>query len=785
MQLFMTAKTQLFLFLCFAYFTAIADQRIDSFDVQHYHINLSIRQLSSRQISGFTDLKIKSNLNGLSRVRLNLLGLNVTAITQNDSQLIFVRLDDHLFIELNQSVSKNDSTTLRVYYHGQPQADPRWGGFFFSGNYAYNMGVGMGSIPHTFGRCWYPCVDNFTDRATYEFTITTDSGFTAVCGGLLINQTHAGDSSIWHWKLHQTIPTYLSSVAVGKYVFVKNTYKGIPVWLAVQANDTNNLKASFAPLFDALDCFESRFGPYLFDRVGFVGVPFNAGAMEHAANIAYPLYAINGTLANETLLAHELSHHWWGNLVTCSSSADMWLNEGWASFCEAVYLECRYGKQAYDDNIRSKCTDVNLNAARQDGGWLPVSGVGFTNTYGRHVYTKGALVAHNLRVTMGDSAFFAACRSYLNKYKFMDASSITLRNEFQPFAPYPLQSFFEAMVFDSGQVSVAIELLRETTNDLGEFSTYLKLKETGKFKRNLNSVRSATLSVIYRDSIHHIHVPLSNGMSNEILVEGSIFYNPVYGMAVNYTQGTALAVNHELRSIKTTGTAVPMNNALFSCNVRTIERDSTVLLVSHHWTPPLDHTELYEQGIRINTDRYWVIENSGSNDVWGFFNYDGTASAFLDNQFMNNLASEDSLVLLFRNRLSSAKRFRVVDCTHQPGASKTDKTGRFWVDNLNSGEYAFGIRDYRVVGMAPARGHKKDFNWMIYPNPAKHEVILEFSQGISARLLITDVLGKIHYNHEGEFGSSKKIDTQHLPSGVYWLSIEADGQRSAKLLKIE
>jgi hypothetical protein len=768
--------------------TVYADARKDSFDVQHYSINLSIRQLSARQIRGFTEITIISRINGLSKVRLDLLGMNVTAISQDDSLLSFQRNGEQLFINLEKVVNTNDTFVLNVHYAGQPQTDPKWGGFFFNGNYAYNMGVGMGSVPHTYGRCWFPCVDNFTDRATYTFHITTDTGFTAVCGGLLVSETKSGDSSLWAWELNQTIPTYLASVAVGKYVFVKNTYKGIPVWLAVQANDTNNLKASFAPLFDALDCFESRFGPYLFDRVGFVGVPFNAGAMEHATNIAYPLYAFDGTLANETLMAHELSHNWWGNLVTCSESEDMWMNEGWASFCEAVYLECRYGKQAYDENIRAKCNDVNLNAPRQDKGWLPVSGVGFLNTYGRHVYTKGALVAHNLRQTMGDSAFFAACRSYLNTYRFKDANSETFKNEFQRFTAYPLASFFESMVYDSGQVSIGIHELSETTDGNGNWVKRLRLRETTKFKSNQNSVRLAILNVIYRDSISAIPVTLTNGTSDELTLQGNKNNNPPLAVLVNYTHGMALGVNYELRTIKTTGSAIPLNNALFSINPRTISTDSLFIAVAHHWTPPLDHTELYEQGIRINTDRYWQVNMYGHSDsldeIWGFFNYNGSPDAYVDNTFMRELASEDSLVLLFRNRLQPDKRFRVVNCTYQPGASKTDKSGRFWLEQLLPGEYALGIRDSRVVGLPKNRGSVSVPNLYIYPNPAEKNITVHITNCSKGELSVMDIVGRTRMNMIVENGEHR-IDISTLNKGVYVVMIKTPSGTVAKKLIVE
>jgi hypothetical protein len=770
---------------------AQTDLRSDSFDVLHYDIQLGIRNLQAKQIGGTTTITILSKKNNLNQVRFDLIGLQVLAVRQNTISCSFTHLQSNVSINLAQSLTTDDTAIIEISYVGQPITDSRWGGFFFSGNYAYNMGVGMGSNPPTFGRCWFPCVDNFTDRATYEFRITTDSGFTAACGGILQSQTTQGDSVIWHWKLHQTIPTYLASVAVGKYSFVKYSFQGsqssYPVWLAAIPGDTARLKLSFEKLNTALQCFESKFGPYLFDRVGYAAVPFNAGAMEHAANIAYPIYAIDGTSANETLMAHELAHNWFGNLVTCSSAQDMWLNEGWASYCEALFLECAYGKDAYYENIRNKCNEVNLNAARSDGAWSPVSGVSFENTYGRHVYTKGALVVHNLRETMGDSAFFAACRSYLNSNLFSDVNSETLKNEFQKFTSHSLHSFFETMVYDSGQVAVLPKIISYSQpNDVGDESYSIKLFEVGKFKTNNLAIKHAILNIHYRDSIRNILLPLINGASDVVgNISGNIFMNPILAITVNYQYGMALASNYERKVIKTTGSGIAFNNTLFSINPRAII-DSAVVTVSHHWVPTLNLTELNEKGIRINTDRFWRVDlfATPSTEIWGFFNYDGSATAFLDNTFLKNLITEDSIVLLYRP-LGGKWQVHTAH-TFQPGPSKTDKTGRFWVNKLNAGEYTFGIRDASVVGLSEKQSlNKKTFEFKVYPNPSNGVFSIQSNTYLNnAQMVVYDMKGKeycsMHIN-----GREPVFTCKDLEKGTYVIRIMMNEHSATQKVIIE
>ena len=154
------------------------------------------------------------------------------------------------------------------------------------------------------------------------------------------------------------MPAYLISVGVGNYVFVKDgftNYLGdtIPVWLAARPTDTTNLKNSFINLEAAFDIYESKWGPYRWDRVGYELESMNSGAMEHAMNIGFPVAAADGSLAWQSVMEHELSHHWFGNLVTCRTAEDMWINEGFASYCEHIFDENFSGRATYDAVIRT------------------------------------------------------------------------------------------------------------------------------------------------------------------------------------------------------------------------------------------------------------------------------------------------------------------------------------------------------------------------------------------------------------------------------------------------
>lgn len=728
--------------------------RSDSIDIVHYDISLSIQNLASKTISGTTIVTIDpKQVDSITTIKLDLLKLNVTAVKVNNVTTSFFKNDSELYVVINRknSTGSDSLVNVAITYNGQPVTDPQWGGFYFNGNYAYNMGVAFKSVPHNFGRCWFPCIDNFTDRSTYTFHITTDATFKAVCNGLMQPETVNGDgSTTWNWEIKQPIPTYLASVAVGKYEFIKYDFVGInrtyPVWLAVLAADTTKAKTSFAKLNKALQCFESKYGAYPFDRIGYVGVPFNSGAMEHATNIAYPNYAVNGNTDYETLFAHELSHMWWGDLATCRTPEDMWLNEGWASFNEALFLECAYDKAAYIFDIKAKSNEVLLNAPKTDGGWYPVSGIPQNITYGTHVYKKGALMVHTLRTLMGDSAFFAACKSYLAKYHFADVSSEDLKNEFQRFTTLDLTKFFQKWIYSPGHSDVvAYRFIIKSIVD-NKINYRIEFSEIQRKNAVVSPSLPVTLTIYKLNNVAPLYFQLELINGTAVWEQTFSVSDSIVGWSINEDKNVYLGNNTEVFNISQTGN-LTLPDVLLTLSVQSTGSgvSSNNMLVTHHWVGPMDY-RLKAKGIRISAERFWTIGGYHKDGfkAWGFFNYDGTANNYLDAELLTD-KSEDSLVLLYRAFAGDEWQIHT-DNTFQPGVSKTDKVGRFWVNDLKTGEYAFGMLDASAVGFQEIQPLAKQTNsFRIIPNPSGEQwITLQFNKAVTINeIQILDVKGAV------------------------------------------
>ena len=426
----------------------------DTIHAIHYSINLTEINTTGRTLSAYTEIELTPMVSGLDYIPLELLDLTVDSVFVDGSAKSYGHSGDRLMIYLTNTIGIDDTVLAKVYYHGEPFHEA-WGGFHFSNDYAFNLGVGFESIPHNLGKTWFPCIDNFTDRAEYEVIATVETGLTVTAGGVLLDTINNGNNTTtWHWQIPHLIPTYLASVTVGDYVEYKDEYINnedtIPISIFTKPSSFGNVAGSFVNLHPIMDFFISHFGPYPFEKIGYTGTAI--GAMEHVSNIAYPHSAINGNTSSEYLYAHELSHMWFGNKVTCSTAEDMWLNEGWATFCDIYYKEVLYGHEVFISEMRETHKNVLQSGHIIDGGYWAVNNIPQDVTYGNTAYDKGGTVVNTLRNYLGDSVFFDAIKAYLvaDGIAYNSVSSYDMRDFLSDYTGINMTPFFDAWVMSPG-----------------------------------------------------------------------------------------------------------------------------------------------------------------------------------------------------------------------------------------------------------------------------------------------------------------------------------------------
>ncbi|MBK9673083.1 MAG: T9SS type A sorting domain-containing protein [Bacteroidetes bacterium] len=750
------------------------NSRSDTVDILNYSINLSITNFTSKIISGFCTVKFRSKINGLQHVDFDLLKLTIDSVKQHDTLLTTTYNDTLLRLYLNGSMAVSDTDSVSVYYHGVPQTDATgWGGFYFTPTYAYNLGVGFGADPHVYGRVWFPCFDNFIERSTYDFTITTAAGKKAACNGVLTaHSVNANLTENWTWKLDQTIPTYLACVAIAAYKTVHQNFSGIngiiPVELQGVALDTTGIKNSFVNLQAAFNTYEQRYGAYRWDKIGYSFVPFTGGAMEHATNITYPRSFATGSLSFETIMAHELSHHWWGDLITCRTQEDMWLNEGMASFSENLFTENVYGSDQYIRDVKSNLTEIVHFTHHKEGGYQAVSGVPHSLTYSDHVYLKGKAVAHCLRGYMGDSLFFAGLQYFLNSKKFTDVSSYDFRDALETSSGLNLHAFFDNWVFSPGFSHFSVDSVRSTSLGIG-YSNAISIKQ--KLTGAPNYFTDVPIDITLVDSSWQsetVRVMLS-GKDSTFLIP-TTFY-PRY-TALNYKQKTIDAISSEAHVLKSTG-ITNFSNAFMTVTVNTIS-DSALLRIEHNWTKP-DSLKDVSKHYQLSPNRYWKVDGIIPSGLVasGKITYDGRKISFAGNSYLDHdliVGKEDSLVLLYR--ANAGGDWNVYTSYTKAMGNVNDKTGTITIDSIKAGEYVLAMKN-SPLSTAPVLKNE-NIEYKIYPNPAGNKLTIELLKNTNnnSDIDIYDSSLKLYENYrvQGE-QNNLTVSSEGWPDGIYFVII--------------
>lgn len=767
------------------------DLRGDTIDLRSFNLKLDLSDFTTKVLRAEATIGIKAKQNGVGTIRLDLLKLTVDSVKTNGFGVPFTYNDSVIDINMLIGLNTGDSATLQVFYHGNPyRAVGDFGGFYWTGTYAFNIGVSFLADPHTYGRVWFPCFDNFEQRSLYEFYVTTKNNHKAFCNGLLLGTTTAGNKKIWHWKLGQDIPSYLASVAVSDYATVEDTVNALngtlPVLLAANASDTTNLKNLFTHLHNAFHIQESMWGPYRWDRVGYCIVPFNAGAMEHATNIGFMTYYLN-TLSSEaeTTMAHELSHHWFGNLITCKTAGEMWLNEGWARYNEHLFLEKLYGDSTYKDAVRTNHEGVLHSAHVRDGSYLPVSGVPTVNTYGTTVYDKGADVIHTLRTYMGDSLFFSCVKAYITNYAWQNVTTIQLRDYLTQCSGIDLTNYFTDWVTAPGFPHFSIEQLQTLPNtNNGFYSTFIirqKLHQAPHLYQNV------PVKVTYFDRDWHRTDELLM-VSGECTSHSITLANePVY-IALDFDEKLQDAITDEWRIITQTGT-VDFGTAKMILQVNTLI-DSALLRVEHNWIRP-EPMRTKIPGLMLHDKRYWTIDGITPQglDADAEVEFDGT-DVSLDAAFLTN--SEDSLVVMYRTHAESvwaiADSFKI-----NKQGSTTDKVGSATIYNIKKGQYTLAILKAGVNDTTTADADciysglneiKEPGNFNLFPNPANESVTLSFAASAFNKVAICDITGKtLSQQKLNELQTTTEISLKGFANGTYLVTLAGKSTVTKKIIK--
>jgi aminopeptidase N len=385
------------------------------FDVLHYRLELAVDP-AGKSIDGTLTMRAKW-LASSPELALDLdPALAVRAAALDGDAVPHRREDGRIVLEPKTALAIGTELTVAIAYGGTPREakNPPWsGGFTWKQTQDGKPWIAT-SCQGEGADLWWPCKDHPSDKpAGFDLLCTVPAGLVVASNGVRVGEPVTADGrTTWHWRTSSPISNYCIALNIAPYVELKDSYTCVdgtvmPIEFFVLPESRKRAQACMPQFLDHVRVFEELLGPYPFrhEKYGIAETPHLG--MEHQTIIAYG----NGFRDEQWdwLHNHELAHEWWGNLVTCRDWKDMWIHEGFGTYMQPLYRERRFGRKAYDDEVRKYTFGNRTPVAPRE---VRDSKQIYFGGGSQDIYYKGAAVLHTLRWQLGDAKFFEVLRRF-------------------------------------------------------------------------------------------------------------------------------------------------------------------------------------------------------------------------------------------------------------------------------------------------------------------------------------------------------------------------------------
>ncbi|HEX7797053.1 MAG TPA: M1 family metallopeptidase [Vicinamibacterales bacterium] len=396
--------------------------------------------ISARSVSGRVNIHLQFHSDNVRTVEFDRGELSIDEVRYQGQPVAFELPSRRLKVILPQPAARNSLGDFALSYHGTPRSGLQ---FVPERQQVYTI----------FSTSqWLVCVDAPDDKATLDLQVILPAGLLATGSGTLVEQRPGPDGTVVHrWQQSEPVSTYLFGFAAGRFT-ASESRKGTTAFRdRAESMSRDELNRIFVDTPDMVDFFTEHAGvPFPGKTYTQVLVANTAG--QEAAGFSMLSDAYGRAVLNDptaiSLIAHELAHQWWGNLVTCRDWTHFWLNEGFATFMAAAYDERRFGPQAYRRDIER--IRVRYDEVRQNGGDRPLVFPDWNHPSASDrtiVYQKGAYVLHVLREQLGDDAFWAGIRHYTVAHAGRSVTTEDFKRSMEESTGSDLGAFFDKWVY--------------------------------------------------------------------------------------------------------------------------------------------------------------------------------------------------------------------------------------------------------------------------------------------------------------------------------------------------
>lgn len=444
------------------------------FDVHYYALDL-LPDPFTRTLTGSVVIHAEVTAELLDHVELNFWdGMtikNISAGKQAGSPLKFSATNDLLTVDLDRPYAKSETFSLTIHYTGQPQNAP-YGSFDFG---THNNQPMIWTLSQPFGaRAWWPCKDIPSDKAdSVDIRVTVPNQLIVVSNGMLTQKITDQELVSYEWQERYPIATYLVFIAIHPFTVYHDEYlydqaaEPMPINFYLYEENYEKLFSLNAKTKDMISYFASLFGEYPFVKEKYAHVDFlGGGAMEHQTCSCFSFW-------DEWVVAHELAHQWWGDMITCSSFHHIWLNEGFASYSEALWYEHLNGPGTA--SVYQMSENLYLGP-----GTVYVEDPENENIFNLGLsYSKASWVLHMLRHVVGEDIFFRILKAYNHSdHKYDSATTEQFQAICEQVSGMNLEKFFHQWIYEEGYPSFTASWQAGLNG--GQYDLSLQIKQKQK-----------------------------------------------------------------------------------------------------------------------------------------------------------------------------------------------------------------------------------------------------------------------------------------------------------------
>jgi aminopeptidase N len=457
-----TLDRLLFLFtVVFISATFVPAQRVErtitTWKPLHYDVAISFNEQLSEISSARTEIDLEVRAANLSRIDLDFGEMPIDSVSVAGSPARFSRTAEQLNVMLARSASRGDKLKVTVSYHGRPKD-----GLIFARDRDGKSSATGDNWPNRVHQ-WIPCLDHPSAKATVSFTVAAPSREVVVANGRFLTMTKSAATTIWKFAEAKPIPAYCMIVAASEGTKLDATESTVtPLSYYVPQKDRAYAPKGFSAGGPAVAFFSQTIAPYPYEKLALIVAATRFGGMENSSAIVFSntLFDLRGHEKMsarfgiperiESVVAHEIAHQWFGDSVTESTWADLWLSEGFATYFAGLFIEKCDGPEAFHEYLR-KAAERYLTFEKQRK--VPIHDTetqDLMKLLNENNYEKGAWVLHMLRTRLGDEAFFRGLRTYYNAHRDANATTEDLRKALENSSGKNLRQFFGRWVYGSG-----------------------------------------------------------------------------------------------------------------------------------------------------------------------------------------------------------------------------------------------------------------------------------------------------------------------------------------------